>query len=132
MTRTLEDKIAIVTGGGQGLGQAICLRLAHEGCHVVVADVNEAQAIETADLAQKMEAETLKLWQRGGAAEAWSAFARKYRSEMHRPDTARTIALLALLSQHSDFSVGCYCEDESRCHRSILRALLEENGAKLG
>lgn len=58
MTRILEDKIAVVTGGGQGLGQAICLRLAHEGCHVVVADLNEAQALETAEVAKKAEAET--------------------------------------------------------------------------
>jgi len=58
MTRTLEDKIAIVTGGGQGLGQAICLRLAHEGCHVVVADLNEAQALETAEMVEKTEAES--------------------------------------------------------------------------
>jgi sorbitol-6-phosphate 2-dehydrogenase len=50
MPRILEDKIAIVTGGAQGLGQALCLRLAREGCHVVVADLNEEQAIETANL----------------------------------------------------------------------------------
>ncbi len=54
MNPQYENKIAIVTGGGQGLGQAICLRLAHEGCHVVVADLNEAQAIETAGLVEKM------------------------------------------------------------------------------
>src|ERR1044071_2909152 len=58
MSRLLEDRIAIVTGGGQGLGQAICLRLAHEGCHVVVADLNEAQALETAEAIQKEEAAT--------------------------------------------------------------------------
>jgi uncharacterized protein YeaO (DUF488 family) len=50
---------------------------------------------------------------------------------MHAPDAARTIALLAMLSQHSNFSVGCYCEDEARCHRSELRALLAAAGAKV-
>jgi uncharacterized protein YeaO (DUF488 family) len=55
----------------------------------------------------------------------------KYRAEMATPDNARTLELLAALSQHADFSVGCYCEDESRCHRSVLRALLAEKGARL-
>jgi uncharacterized protein YeaO (DUF488 family) len=50
---------------------------------------------------------------------------------MKQPEAARSIALLAALSQHAGFSVGCYCEDESHCHRSILRELLEEAGAKL-
>ena len=59
----------------------------------------------------------------------WAVFARKYKSEMKAPDAARTIAMLALLSKRADFSVGCYCADESRCHRSLLRELLEENGA---
>ncbi len=58
MTRILEDKIAIVTGGAQGLGQALSLRLAHEGCHVLVADLNEPATVETADLINKQEAET--------------------------------------------------------------------------
>jgi uncharacterized protein YeaO (DUF488 family) len=61
----------------------------------------------------------------------WTAFVRGFRAEMARPDNAHTIALLAVLSHHSDFSVGCYCEDESRCHRSILRALLAEAGAQM-
>ncbi len=58
MTRTLEDRIAVVTGGGQGLGQAISYRLAREGCHVLVADLNEPAAIETAEAIVKNEAET--------------------------------------------------------------------------
>jgi len=62
----------------------------------------------------------------------WQAFVRKYRREMAAPDRARLLGLLAALSQASNFSVGCYCEDESRCHRSVLRALLREQGAKLG
>jgi uncharacterized protein YeaO (DUF488 family) len=61
----------------------------------------------------------------------WAAFARKYRAEMARPDASRAIDVLATLSRHTDFSVGCYCEDESRCHRGILRALLRERGGKI-
>src|SRR5512141_1863327 len=57
MTRLLEDKIALVTGGGQGLGQAISARLAHEGCHVVVADLNEQAAVDTAANIEKTEAD---------------------------------------------------------------------------
>lgn len=61
----------------------------------------------------------------------WTRFVRRYRSEMARPDAARALDLLAALSHTADFSVGCYCEDERRCHRSVLRGLLEERGAKL-
>lgn len=61
----------------------------------------------------------------------WAAFARKYRAEMASPDNARTLDLLAALSHQTNFSVGCYCADEARCHRSILRTLLVEKGAKL-
>jgi uncharacterized protein YeaO (DUF488 family) len=61
----------------------------------------------------------------------WAAFAKKYRAEMARPEHARTIELLAALSHQTNFSVGCYCADESRCHRSILRALLAEKGARI-
>ena len=56
---------------------------------------------------------------------------RKYRAEMAGADNSRTLDLLAALSHQADFSVGCYCEDEARCHRSVLRALLTERGAKL-
>ena len=62
-------------------------------------------------------------------AREWTAFVRGFRAEMARPENAHAIALLAALSRHSDFSVGCYCEDESRCHRSVLRTLLVEAGA---
>ena len=61
----------------------------------------------------------------------WAAFTRKYRAEMARPDAARTLDLLAALSHQSNFSVGCYCEDEARCHRSLLRGLLREHGAAI-
>lgn len=60
---------------------------------------------------------------------AWRAFDRKYRAEMKRPEAARLLGLLAALSRNTSFSVGCYCADESRCHRSILRALLKDHGA---
>jgi uncharacterized protein YeaO (DUF488 family) len=59
----------------------------------------------------------------------WAAFARRFRTEMRAPAAAHLIALVAALSSHSRFSIGCYCEDEGRCHRSVLRELLEEAGA---
>ena len=62
---------------------------------------------------------------------AWKAFTRRYRAEMKRPEAARLLALLAALSRETNFSVGCYCEDEARCHRSVLRELLREHGASL-
>ena len=61
----------------------------------------------------------------------WRAFVRRYRAEMKRPEARHLLALLAAMSQTIDFSVGCYCADESRCHRSILRELLREHGADL-
>jgi len=61
----------------------------------------------------------------------WRAFERKFRHEMAAPENARTIELLAALSRGANFSVGCYCEDESRCHRSVLRRLFEEAGAEV-
>jgi uncharacterized protein YeaO (DUF488 family) len=62
---------------------------------------------------------------------AWGAFSRKYRREMQQPPALRTLDLLAALSRQADFSVGCYCADEARCHRSLLRELLREAGATL-
>ncbi len=61
----------------------------------------------------------------------WKAFVRRYRAEMAASDKARVLDLLAALSHETNFSVGCYCEDENRCHRSVLRALLEEHGARM-
>ena len=75
--------------------------------------------------------ETLKLGQQATTPAQWSAFMRKYRSEMATPDNSHAIALLAALSRNSNFSVGCYCEDEAHCHRSILRELLAAAGADL-
>ena len=62
---------------------------------------------------------------------AWSKFERSYRAEMREPRPRHLLDLLAGFSQHTDFSVGCYCEDEARCHRSVLRELLAENGARV-
>jgi len=59
----------------------------------------------------------------------WAKFARKYRREMAAPENARLLGFLAALSRQTNFSVGCYCADESHCHRSILRELLRESGA---
>ena len=61
----------------------------------------------------------------------WASYSRRYRSEMKDPAAQRLLALLAALSKHTDFSVGCYCEDESHCHRSLLRQLLIEHGAQV-
>ena len=61
----------------------------------------------------------------------WQAFTRRYRAEMAKPEARHALELLAALSRKADFSVGCYCEDETRCHRSILRQLLADHGAKL-
>ncbi len=60
---------------------------------------------------------------------AWQVFERRYRQEMAQPDAARTLDLLAALSHQTNLAVGCYCEHESRCHRSVLRTLLAERGA---
>lgn len=62
---------------------------------------------------------------------AWRSFEKRYRAEMKRPEAARLLDLLAALSRQTDLAVGCYCEDERRCHRSVLRELLAEHGAKL-
>jgi uncharacterized protein YeaO (DUF488 family) len=76
-------------------------------------------------------AELLKLALAAESEKEWAAFVRKYRAEMADPDKGRILDLLAALSHHTDFSVGCYCENEARCHRSILRELLLQRGAEL-
>lgn len=75
--------------------------------------------------------ETMKLGQEARTPAQWLAFTRKYRAEMAAPENARNIELLATLSHQTDFSLGCYCEDESHCHRSVLRELLLDKGAKV-
>ena len=74
-------------------------------------------------------AETLAQGKAAATAQGWSAFMKRYRAEMAAPAASRTLDLLAALSHHADFSVGCYCADEARCHRSVLRALLVQRGA---
>ncbi len=74
---------------------------------------------------------TIKLAQRAKTAGDWARFKKKYRAEMAAPDNRATLDLLAALSHQTNFSVGCYCADESRCHRSVLRALLVERGAEV-
>ena len=76
-------------------------------------------------------AETMKLGQEASTPAQWAAFVKKYRAEMATPEISRTLDLLAVLSHQSNFSVGCYCENEAHCHRSVLRALLAERGAKI-
>ncbi len=74
---------------------------------------------------------TMKLGQSVESQAQWNAFARRYHQEMAAPENARTLDMLAALSHHANFSVGCYCENESRCHRSLLRKLLQARGARL-
>ena len=82
------------------------------------------------DLAPSVE--TVKAAQDAKTTQDWAVFVRRYRAEMATPSNRRTLDLLAALSHQTEFSVGCYCADESRCHRSVLRALLAERGANVG
>lgn len=74
--------------------------------------------------------ETMKLGQAAATPAQWEAFRRKFRAEMAAPEASHALELLAALSHGADFSVGCYCEDEARCHRSVLREMLAEKGAR--
>jgi uncharacterized protein YeaO (DUF488 family) len=76
-------------------------------------------------------AELMAQGKEAGSDAEWNAFARKYRAEMNGGDASKVLDLLAALSLGTHFSVGCYCDDESRCHRGILRQLLMERGAAL-
>lgn len=75
--------------------------------------------------------ETVKLGQEAKTSAEWATFIKKYKAEMATPENCHAIELLAALSKHSNFSVGCYCENEAHCHRSVLRELLAEKGAKI-
>jgi uncharacterized protein YeaO (DUF488 family) len=73
--------------------------------------------------------ETMKIGQEAKTPERWAAFVQKYRAEMRAPAAEHSLNLLATLSRTSDLSVGCYCTEEARCHRSVLRELLVARGA---
>lgn len=75
--------------------------------------------------------ETMKLGQQAVTDAEWAAFARAYRAEMNAPEPTHALQLLAALSKHTNLAVGCYCENEARCHRSLLRELLARAGAEL-
>jgi uncharacterized protein YeaO (DUF488 family) len=75
--------------------------------------------------------ETMKLGQAATTPAAWARFTKTYKAEMANAEAKHAVQLLAALSHATDFSVGCYCEDESHCHRSVLRQLLSESGAKI-
>ena len=75
--------------------------------------------------------ETMKEAQRAETPAQWAAFKRKYRKEMKAPAAQHALELLAAMSHETNFSVGCYCEDEEHCHRSVLKELLIEKGAKM-
>lgn len=76
-------------------------------------------------------AETVKIAQEASTPQQWQAFKRKYRAEMSLAEPSHALELLATLSKQTDFSVGCYCELEEHCHRSVLRELLTEHGAEV-
>ena len=76
-------------------------------------------------------ADTMKLGQQATTPAEWGVFIKRYRAEMGQPEASHAIALLAVLSHQTNFSVGCYCADEAHCHRSVLRELLVEQGALL-
>ena len=84
-------------------------------------DVWLPQLAPSADLVKQAQSAT--------SPSDWTAFARRYRKEMSTPDNAHLLDFLATLSQTTNLSVGCYCKDESHCHRSVLRELLAEHGA---
>jgi len=86
-------------------------------------DVWLPQLSPSADLVRQAQAAT--------TPKQWAAFGKKYRREMAEPDNARLIAFLAALSHDTNVAVGCYCADETRCHRSVLRDMLREAGAKM-
>lgn len=75
--------------------------------------------------------ETIRFGRTANTEAKWKTFLRKYRAEMNTPENSRTLDLLAALSHKTNFSMGCYCADEMRCHRLELRALLVERGAKV-
>lgn len=75
--------------------------------------------------------ELMKMGQTAGSQKDWAIFSKKYRAEMNTPDAGRNLDVLAALSRQTNFAVGCYCENENRCHRSLLASLLRERGAQI-
>lgn len=75
--------------------------------------------------------ETMKIARNARTDGEWRTFVKRYRGEMAAPGNSRSLDLLAALSHHANFSVGCYCENEARCHRTLLRELLKDRGARL-
>jgi uncharacterized protein YeaO (DUF488 family) len=75
--------------------------------------------------------ETMHLGQRAETPAQWMTFVKRYKAEMSEPAAKHDLAVLAALSHTTNFSVGCYCEDEAHCHRSVLRQLLIEHGASM-
>ena len=75
--------------------------------------------------------DTLKLGLGATNDREWSKFIKRFRAEMGKPDASATLNLLAAMSRQTNFSIGCYCEDEAHCHRSVLRELLRERGATM-
>jgi uncharacterized protein YeaO (DUF488 family) len=73
----------------------------------------------------------MKLAQAAETPAQWARFVKRYRAEMSKPEASHAVELLAALSRQTNFSVGCYCEDEGHCHRSLLRGLLIEKGAEV-
>jgi uncharacterized protein YeaO (DUF488 family) len=76
-------------------------------------------------------AELVKLGAAARTDAEWAGFVKRFKREMALPTPSRTLDVLALLSRSANFSVGCYCENENRCHRSVLRELLGARGAKI-
>ena len=77
-------------------------------------------------------ADVMALGKSAVTADEWNAFVRAFKAEMDEPTRRRTLDLLSALSHGADFSIGCYCENEARCHRSVLRELLTDRGATIG
>ena len=75
--------------------------------------------------------DTMKMGKNAKTEKEWATFKKKYRNEMAKSENTRILELLAALSQNTNFSVGCYCEDEARCHRSVLKELLIKMGARV-
>ncbi len=119
-------------GGPRGVGEGLRLGTVRRPPRGVPRSEYAARDFYDVWLPERAPSESLvKQAQQADDDRTWRAFERRYRAEMKRPAAARLLDLLAAFSRDSDFSVGCYCADERRCHRSILRALLAEHGARL-